>query len=318
MRFRALVLISTLLAWWGLPAGVASIASPMAATGGVASGSATQTVEAADSTVSSAAQATATATRMVAQRCVPTTTGNSTLSFTSSGESRTALVHVPPSATVSVAAPVPLILDFHGYGDTAENAQRRHGFDALTEPLGIITVYPQALEQFQGRFGWNTGVPGFDSARIDDVRYTNDLLDLLEAAYCIDPDRIWATGHSNGGGMTGLLACRGVDRIDAFAPVAGAFFVDAGCPSRWAAPFLEIHGLADETVPYEGTDLLAPIPDLMAERAAINGCSPAPVVDGTRSTWIGCQAPVEHAALPGQTHAYPPRAAEWIVEFFTR
>lgn len=61
----------------------------------------------------------------------------------------------------------------------------------------------------------------------DDVGFTKQILDQLEEQYCVDTDRIYATGKSQGGGMVGLLAADAdlSMRFAAFAPVSGAFYV---------------------------------------------------------------------------------------------
>lgn len=82
----------------------------------------------------------------------------------------------------------------------------------------------------------------------------------MESTYCIDTSRIYATGKSNGGGFTGLLACdaEATSRIAAFAPVSGAFYLQEDgklpeCkPSRQPVPLMELHGYKDTTIPYEG------------------------------------------------------------------
>lgn len=101
----------------------------------------------------------------------------------------------------------------------------------------------------------------------DDVGFTRSILDELESQYCIDTDRIYATGKSQGGGFVGVLACNeGLSqRIAAFAPVSGAFYIsDFGdecdpetvpieCDSgREDIPILDFHGLADDTIAYYG------------------------------------------------------------------
>ena len=48
-----------------------------------------------------------------------------------------------------------------------------------------------------------------------DVRFISELIDKLEAAYNIDPARIYANGFSNGGGMAFVLSCTLSDRIAA-------------------------------------------------------------------------------------------------------
>lgn len=41
----------------------------------------------------------------------------------------------------------------------------------------------------------------------DDTGFTTKILNDLEAQYCIDTDRIFATGKSDGAGFVGVLAC---------------------------------------------------------------------------------------------------------------
>jgi poly(3-hydroxybutyrate) depolymerase len=111
------------------------------------------------------------------------------------------------------------------------------------------------------------GFPGHD---IDDIQFTQDLLDSLTESYCIDKSRIWASGKSDGGGFAGLLACDNLlsQQIAAFAPVSGAFYVKnktktchpvtipIPCdPGSSSIPFLEFHGGQDRTIPYDGGPL---------------------------------------------------------------
>lgn len=104
--------------------------------------------------------------------------------------------------------------------------------------------------------------------KTDDVGFTSSILDEVEARYCIDTDRIYATGKSQGGGFVGVLACdeEMSTRIAAFSPVSGAFYVsDYGdvcdpetvpiepcSPGRSDIPILDFHGLDDETINYYG------------------------------------------------------------------
>jgi poly(3-hydroxybutyrate) depolymerase len=77
----------------------------------------------------------------------------------------------------------------------------------------------------------------------------------------VDSSRIYANGKSNGGGLTGLLACDPTlsTTIAAFAPVSGAFYVDGDTgkypkckASRHDIPILEFHGWIDNVISYEG------------------------------------------------------------------
>jgi poly(3-hydroxybutyrate) depolymerase len=100
---------------------------------------------------------------------------------------------------------------------------------------------------------------------VDDISFTNDLIDRLLDEYCIDEKRIYATGKSDGAGFDNTLACDPLlsIRIAAFAPVSGAFYVNTlpcnsskvtiPCnPGRNNIPMLEFHGGDDTTISYAG------------------------------------------------------------------
>ncbi len=66
--------------------------------------------------------------------------------------------------------------------------------------------------------GWDASGPRDPFADgIDDGLYVSHMLNEIQASYCVDARRIWATGISNGGSMVGYLACVLADRIAAFA-----------------------------------------------------------------------------------------------------
>lgn len=87
----------------------------------------------------------------------------------------------------------------------------------------------------------------------------------MQSHYCIDGSRIFATGKSDGGGFSNVLACdAGMSlRFAAFAPVSGAFYIDTlpcngttvpiPCEAqRSDIPFVEFHGGNDTTIRYDG------------------------------------------------------------------
>lgn len=107
--------------------------------------------------------------------------------------------------------------------------------------------------------------------------------------YCIDDNRIYANGKSNGGGFVGTLACDPLgSNFAAFAPVSGALYTDiddsSPChPNRNVTPILEFHGFMDDIIPYGGglTDhgtgsLVGSIPSWLQRWAGRNGCSGNP------------------------------------------
>ena len=87
-----------------------------------------------------------------------------------------------------------------------------------------IFVYPDPLwRDFPGwgNFGgWVLG-PYADPADGDqDLVFTGAILDYMAENYCIDEDRVFATGHSWGGDMAMVVSCFLGDRFRASVPVA--------------------------------------------------------------------------------------------------
>ena len=170
--------------------------------------------------------------------------GNDQGTITSAGDERTYRINIPRD--YDATAPMPLVLGFHGRGSDGAEFQNYTGLPSLP----AITVFPDALPT-EGKRSWQ-GAPYASGA--DDVRFVADLLDSIEEEFCIDRDRVYATGKSNGGGMVSVLACQLRERFSAFATVAGAYYPQsfAGCDYNEPTPMLAIHGTGDATMDYEG------------------------------------------------------------------
>ena len=172
------------------------------------------------------------------------TPGNDERTITSDGEERSYRINIPRDYDAST--PLPLVLGFHGNGSDGAEFQNYTGLPTLP----AITVFPDGdLED--GKRSWQ-GAPYASGA--DDVAFVADLLDSIESEHCIDLNRVFATGKSNGGGMVSVLACHLRDRFSAFAPVAGAYYPQAteDCDDKTPTPVLAIHGTGDETMHYDG------------------------------------------------------------------
>ncbi|MBK6993806.1 MAG: T9SS type A sorting domain-containing protein [Lewinellaceae bacterium] len=153
--------------------------------------------------------------------------------------------------------------------------------------------------------------------------FIRDLLDTLQATYNIDANRVYSTGMSNGGFMSYSLACELNDRIAAIASVTGSMIqskLNACNPAR-PVPVMEIHGTADNTVPYTGSPIstFVSIPTLMAKWVDFNNCNPTPTITQVPNTNTsdGCTAErqlytggdqgstVEHYKITGGGHTWP-------------
>jgi polyhydroxybutyrate depolymerase len=144
--------------------------------------------------------------------------GDNNESITSGGESRTFIVHVPTGYTGSSA--VPLIIDFHPLGGTGSSQESSSGWKAKCDSVGCIAIFPDSSKK-AGDNSWNAGYccDNAEKNQVDDVQFARDAIKWVQANSCIDAKRIYASGGSNGGGMTYRMACDAADLIAAVAPV---------------------------------------------------------------------------------------------------
>ena len=164
------------------------------------------------------------------------------------------LVYVPGG----LAGPAPLVLNFHGLGGDGPGQAEYTGYRELAEREGFVVIHPSGLliEASQGLRSWElaqeAGVnPQLDAVR-DDLQFVRDLLDEATAHLCIDPERIYSTGMSNGGGFSSRLVCELADRIAAAFAVTLVTHPPSCVPSQPVA-FAAVHGTADDIVPFYGT-----------------------------------------------------------------
>jgi polyhydroxybutyrate depolymerase len=258
------------------------------------------------------------------------------------GHEREYVVHVPPGYDGRV--PAPLILNLHGFGGTIEQQDDETDLPAAGGERGYVVVTPQGLPisipsetpvgtdaadlggltfwNFFGssgvEFGPGATVPGIDPSElgVDDVAFFDALLDQVESDLCIDPDRVYSTGMSNGAGMSTTLACELGDRFDAIAPVSGVNLTGA-CPGDEPMSVRAIHGDADTVASYGGDTLMGfqlgnpSVPERMGAWAQHDGCAPEPETaeDGnvTIQTWDGCEAgtTVQLWTIHGWGHDWP-------------
>jgi len=102
------------------------------------------------------------------------------------GIERSYIIYLPGNYTGDEA--VPLVFNFHGYTSNAGEQQVYGDFRALSEENGFIIVHPQGTE-FQGSTHWNVG-DWTGGSTVDDIGFTDALLDDLIANYNIDEDRV--------------------------------------------------------------------------------------------------------------------------------
>jgi len=169
--------------------------------------------------------------------------------FRVDGLERTYLYHVPNRYDGTQA--VPLVLALHGRLGQGSGEERLSHFDKLSDEHGFIVVYPDGLDR-----SWadGRGATPSDKKGVDDVKFLSTLIGTFEANYRVDPARVYATGMSNGGFMSGRLACQLSTRIAAVAFVAASVSdaVAANCHPEVPVSVLVLQGTDDPLVPFAG------------------------------------------------------------------
>jgi polyhydroxybutyrate depolymerase len=177
---------------------------------------------------------------------VPGTTTTFATSF--GGLPRSYDVHVPASYTGF--APVPLVLDLHGFTSNAFEQRSVSGFLARSDQEGFLVVYPQGTDNSWNAFGCCGNA---FTLNVDDVGFLRAVVQEVSAMGNVDHRRVYATGLSNGGAMTHRLACRAADVFAAAAPVSFPLNTTAAtCQASRPISVTHFHGLLDTTVPYAG------------------------------------------------------------------
>jgi polyhydroxybutyrate depolymerase len=202
------------------------------------------------------------------------------------GITRRALVHLPAGTNGA-----PIIFAFHGHGGTMNFAARRFRLHVLW-PEAVV-VYPQGLPTKTPRdpAGTFAGWLMLPTLNNKDLKFFDAMLETARRDWHINTNRVYVTGHSNGGGFTYLLWGARGDLLSAVAPVAasGAQFLHQAKP----CPVLHIAGKNDQLV------------DFKTQERAVEA---ARRINSTN-------APVEFVVHDGG-HMYPNDAPEKIVAFF--
>ena len=185
-----------------------------------------------------------------AQRTYQGTNGLKTVTVQSGGRTRTYLLYVPPGD--SSTHRLPLVLVFHGAGDTAANTVNETDLPNIAEQdRSMILVFPQGYDN-----SWNEGTGSSPAAQagVNDVTFVETILDRVERNYAVDPRRVVATGFSNGALLTEYLGCAIPRRLTMIAPVEGELpqAIAARCHPAVPMNVFEVHGTADSAIPYSG------------------------------------------------------------------
>jgi polyhydroxybutyrate depolymerase len=237
------------------------------------------------------------------------TTGTVTIG----SEDRDYIVHLPKGYDGS--KPAPLVISLHGAASWPSFQKDVTGWDDVADKHGFIVAYAggrgSALKIFS----------------IGESRFIAAVIDKLQAAFNIDPVRIYVNGLSNGGGMSDMVSCVLADRVAAIGTVAAALTMTSDlCRSARPMPIVAFHGTADPITPFQGGKKSIapdPFPDVttwLATWARRNQCATSTseshvTSDVTRIEYQNCAEPVVFYRIEGGGHSWPGgvKLPEWFV-----
>lgn len=169
--------------------------------------------------------------------------------ITVDGIERSYLLNLPPGYYDSSG--FSLVIALHGGGGSAKQFETTSRLTGKANASGFIVVYPDGTGAIKT---WNAGTccGSAVTKQIDDVKFISALIDKLVSTYKINPKKVYATGHSNGGMMCYRLACELSNKIAAIAPNSSTMVVTSPCNPARAIPVLHMHSKLDQYVVYTG------------------------------------------------------------------
>jgi polyhydroxybutyrate depolymerase len=227
------------------------------------------------------------------------------------GLDRSYRLYVP----VGLPDPAPLVVMLHGVFGSAEQAERAYGWDRLADSAKFVVAYPDGAGRAWNSGGGCCGRPAREG--VDDVGFVSAAVADIAHNVGVDPDRVYATGISNGGMMSYALACN----TDLFAAIGpdSATQLDI-CASPRPTSVLHIHGTADRIIRYDGgarpgfAQIEGPaVPQLNAFWRDVDRCAAPAVTTAGPVTTSTASCPdgrtVELITIDGAGHQWPGSAA---------
>lgn len=248
---------------------------------------------------------------------------------------REAIISVPTTPPPSDGYPIVFML--HGTSGNAETYFNPVGWKELGQKENFITIFPSALRWcFYNRFDGRTinsrfvcgGLLGeicedVEQDFVDDILFFKKLIKLVADTVKINPDKIFASGFSNGSSMTHKLM---TNATDVFKVAAGSSSplheLDSIVPPK-RIPFWYVLGTKDdryfsekypEELPFEGDTILGYVYGQLHRALDCNGLTEdyEKVAYPTSITYIFYQckpgeecAPYVFTINKGQTHQFP-------------
>ncbi|MEM6265570.1 MAG: PHB depolymerase family esterase [Bacteroidota bacterium] len=179
------------------------------------------------------------------------------------GDTREYIVYVPTHYTPGTD--YPLVCMLHGSSGTGERFYNISGWNDVAESDSFLVVYPTSwaydiqdnncngtlVTRWMDYIGSTTICDPTEER--DDVAFIDSMLDVVQAVFSVDQDRIYMAGFSSGGNMTARLSVELSDRLAASGIVAGTLpadtiFAPIGNPAIQVVVGNQDPGIVDQTI----------------------------------------------------------------------
>lgn len=164
------------------------------------------------------------------------------------------ILHIPANYDPNI--PTALLINYHGFGDCASyyawDVGDFFGLNAFADDKNFIVAYPQAAYRPEKEdVYWEPGDSGVEDIFKNDSYFTEQMIQTIASSYNVDLNKVFVVGFSNGGMLSYSIACNRGDLVAAAGVVSGAM-LDDDCNDDIQVPLIIFHGIADESLPYEG------------------------------------------------------------------
>jgi polyhydroxybutyrate depolymerase len=226
-----------------------------------------------------------------------------TVTINVDGNTVNVLVRVPPGYVPTQA--YPFVMVYAPAGATAAINESFTGLTPEAQKRGYIIAYADNSL--------------FNAQRAEtEVQESAGAIPAVTAQWCVDPKRIYVTGHSNGGTITEVIGAQQLATLAAIAPsaagISASVFQMVGCPSA-PLPEMEMHSSGDQLFPIS-QGFGAQVAQAWAK---CDGCgsSPSPPDSDGCIDYSGCSSGVEVRYCQGTAaHGVWPGLNKAIFNFF--
>jgi polyhydroxybutyrate depolymerase len=236
------------------------------------------------------------------------------------GDNRTFLVQLPKDYNPSESYPV--IFFFHSIRGRDTGWIKNRGVNLYIDKYNYIAVYGQGMN---GGI-WNIGAY-YPFKNVNEPDYVKAIYNWLKANTNINVRRVYAVGTSNGALLVHYLAVQ-TNIFAAIVPISGSLYTDEMKAGTEPTAVLQVHGMQDKTIPYNGGYTQYQYTFLSAENsvktwAAVNGCNTQPTVTNLlggsviEHNYTNCKSgkPAILFSIPNSTHKVLENINnEWLYE----